>query len=33
MKTFYDDAATALVSITFCAVSVSMFIAVFAGAL
>jgi|BarGraIncu00222A_1022003.scaffolds.fasta_scaffold52132_2 hypothetical protein len=33
MKTIYDDTAAALVGITFCVVSVSMFIAVFAGAL
>jgi hypothetical protein len=32
MKTFYDDVATALVGITFCLVSVSIFVAVFAGA-
>jgi|NGEPerStandDraft_6_1074524.scaffolds.fasta_scaffold01358_3 hypothetical protein len=32
MKTFYDDAATALVSITFCVASVSILVAVFAGA-
>jgi hypothetical protein len=32
MKTLYDDVATALISITFCLVSVSLFVAVFAGA-
>ncbi len=32
MKTFHDDVATALVSVCFCIACVSMFAAVFVGA-